>query len=80
MDLGLVGKRVIVTSSSKGIGFAIAKRFLEEGASVVISSHNETNLEEARRRLEVLGKVYAVKATCTILTREWSWSGREPNS
>ncbi|MCQ4407128.1 MAG: SDR family oxidoreductase [Sulfolobaceae archaeon] len=62
MDLGLVGKRVIVTSSSKGIGFAIAKRFLEEGASVVISSHNETNLEEARRRLEVLGKVYAVKA------------------
>ncbi|MGC9105246.1 MAG: SDR family oxidoreductase [Thermoprotei archaeon] len=62
MGLGLEGKRAIVTSSSKGIGFAIAKRFLEEGAHVVISSRNERNLSEAKARLEKIGRVYAVKA------------------
>ena len=62
MDLGIRGKKVIVTSSSKGLGFATAKRFLEEGAEVVISSHNEQNLEEARKKLSGLGKVVAIKA------------------
>lgn len=44
MDLGIKGKKVLVTAASKGIGFATAKRFLEEGARVIISSHDEKNL------------------------------------
>ena len=36
MDLELVGKNVIVTGGSRGIGFAIAKAFAEEGANVSI--------------------------------------------
>jgi len=65
MDLGIKDKKVIVTASSKGIGFATARRFLEEGAVVVISSHNEENLRRAYERLKDLGKVHAIKADLT---------------
>ncbi len=38
MDLGLVGKRVLVTGASQGIGKATVLGFLEEGADIVIVS------------------------------------------
>ncbi|ABP96212.1 MULTISPECIES: SDR family oxidoreductase [Metallosphaera] len=65
MDLGIRGKRVLVTASSKGIGFATAKRFLEEGAVVTISSHNLETLKSAYEKLRNLGQVYMVQADLT---------------
>lgn len=44
MKLGLAGKRVLITGSSRGIGLATAKAFLQEGASVIINSRNEAVL------------------------------------
>ena len=38
MDLQLAGKSVLVTGGSKGIGFATAKVFASEGASVILVS------------------------------------------
>ncbi|MCY0860416.1 MAG: SDR family oxidoreductase [Sulfolobaceae archaeon] len=62
MDLGIKNKKVIVTASSKGIGYAIAKRFLEEGAHVLISSHNEENLVKAYNNLKKISdNVYYMK-------------------
>ncbi|EWG08213.1 MAG: short-chain dehydrogenase/reductase SDR [Candidatus Aramenus sulfurataquae] len=65
MDLGIRNKRVIVTAASRGIGYATAKRFLEEGARVVISSHDENKLKEAYSKLREIGEVHYVKADLT---------------
>ena len=40
MDLGLSGKRVLITGGSRGIGFACARGFLGEGADVVIAARD----------------------------------------
>lgn len=47
MDLGLTGRRAIVTGGSKGIGFAIARELVAEGVSVAICSRNEAELNAA---------------------------------
>ena len=43
----LVNKVAVVTGSSAGIGFSIAKRLANEGANVIISSRKEENVEKA---------------------------------
>jgi short-subunit dehydrogenase len=47
----LVGKVVVVTGASMGIGEAIAKVFAEEGASVVLLSRDAGRAEAARLRI-----------------------------
>jgi NAD(P)-dependent dehydrogenase (short-subunit alcohol dehydrogenase family) len=42
VDLGLAGKRALVTGASKGIGLAITRALVREGARVVASSRRST--------------------------------------
>ena len=50
----LAGKKVLITAAAgTGIGFATAKRALEEGATVVISDWHERRLTEAAEQLGV---------------------------
>ena len=50
----LAGKRVLVTAAAgTGIGFATAKRCLEEGARVVVSDAHERRLGETAAELDV---------------------------
>ena len=65
MDLGLNGKRVLVTAASKGLGYASARAFLINGARVIVSSSNSENLKKAYESLKSLGEVYMVKADLT---------------
>ena len=52
MDLELIGKNVIVTGGSRGIGFAIAKAFAEEGANVSICARSANPLAAAETILK----------------------------
>ncbi|KAI5672957.1 hypothetical protein M9H77_13321 [Catharanthus roseus] len=49
------GKVAVVTASTQGIGFSIAKRLGFEGASVVISSRNQKNVDKAVETLRASG-------------------------
>ena len=71
MDLKLKNKKVFVSGSSRGIGFGIAKKFIEEGADVVINGRNEDKLNAAKISLEncrgVVGDVSKpIEASITI--------------
>lgn len=57
MDLGYQGKQVLVTGSSRGIGYAIAKSFYEQGASVILSSQDARRLDVARQQLLSSGQM-----------------------
>ncbi|KAJ5956332.1 hypothetical protein N7501_010611 [Penicillium viridicatum] len=51
----LAGRKCMVTGGTSGIGFAIAQRFLQEGAStIVLVGRSQTRLEEAAAKLEPL--------------------------
>ena len=52
MDLQLKGKTALVTGSSRGLGFAVARTLASEGANVIINGRNFENLEAARQRIE----------------------------
>ncbi|MGC2192566.1 MAG: SDR family oxidoreductase [Candidatus Dormiibacterota bacterium] len=51
MDLNLQGRRAVVTGGSKGLGAAIARELLAEGAVVAICSRNQDELEAAAEEL-----------------------------
>ena len=51
MELGLRNKSIIVTAASGGLGFSIAKMFVEEGANVCLSGRNPERVDNAVQRL-----------------------------
>jgi NAD(P)-dependent dehydrogenase (short-subunit alcohol dehydrogenase family) len=54
MDLGLRGKKALITGASKGIGRAVAEALAEEGCDVALASRTAADLDKARG--EIAGK------------------------
>ncbi|MEO8279175.1 MAG: SDR family oxidoreductase [Ideonella sp.] len=55
MDLMLNGRHVLITGGSKGIGFACALAFCQEGARVTLVARAPAGLEEAAAKLATQG-------------------------
>jgi 3-oxoacyl-[acyl-carrier protein] reductase len=51
MDLGLEGRRALVTAASKGIGFGIARALADEGAEVAVTSRSRDRIEAAAKAI-----------------------------
>jgi NAD(P)-dependent dehydrogenase (short-subunit alcohol dehydrogenase family) len=49
MDLGLTDKVAVVTGASKGIGLAVTRALLDEGAHVVAGARSSESLEGMQR-------------------------------
>jgi len=54
MDLQLKGKKVLVTGSTAGIGFASARAFSAESASVIINGRRQERVDTAIREIRKL--------------------------
>ena len=52
MDLGLKGRRALVTGASTGLGFAAALALANEGAELVINSSSSEKIEKAADTIE----------------------------
>jgi NAD(P)-dependent dehydrogenase (short-subunit alcohol dehydrogenase family) len=51
MDMQLTGKRAFISGSTQGIGYAIARGLLDEGASVTVNGRSPNRLRSAVERL-----------------------------
>ncbi|HTK00605.1 MAG TPA: SDR family NAD(P)-dependent oxidoreductase, partial [Bordetella sp.] len=70
MEISLQGRVAIVTGASKGLGLAIADRFVQCGADVLIAARNEQPLQAARDALQQrqAGRVRAI--ACDVSTAD----------
>jgi 3-oxoacyl-[acyl-carrier protein] reductase len=67
MELGLTGKRALVTGSSRGIGYAIAEALVAEGVRVALTARTAADVEAAADRLrEHGGDVVALTGDLTL--------------
>ncbi|MGY8994335.1 MAG: SDR family NAD(P)-dependent oxidoreductase, partial [Rhodospirillales bacterium] len=64
MDCRMDGRVALITGSSRGLGRAMALKFADAGADVVICSRREDELEKTRVEVEAAGagKVAAFQA------------------
>ncbi len=79
MDLGLAGKRALITGATKGIGRALAETLLAEGASVAICARTAADVDAAVAELSAKGKAVGgvVDAADGDSLRAWVASSAE---
>jgi NAD(P)-dependent dehydrogenase (short-subunit alcohol dehydrogenase family) len=79
MDLGLKGKRALITGATKGLGRAIAETLLAEGASVSICARTQADVDAAVAELSSRGVAIgqAIDAGNPESLRAWVASSAE---
>src|ERR1700744_3787298 len=64
--LRLRGTRVLITGGSSGIGFAVARRVVDAGGSVVLVGRNEAKLASAQIELGAAASILSVDVSDEI--------------
>ena len=71
MDLGLVGKSVLVAAASRGLGRASAELFAAEGAKVAICGRDESAITTAAEEIgRATGSRTVLPITADVSTTE----------
>lgn len=73
MDLGLAGKKALVTGSTKGLGRAIAETLLAEGASVAICARDADGVAAAVEEMSSMGQVIGSAVDAADLAQVEAW-------
>ncbi|WP_431041183.1 SDR family NAD(P)-dependent oxidoreductase [Streptomyces sp. P1-3] len=55
MDLGLMGRRALVTASSGGIGAQVVRRLVDEGCAVLVHGRDPVRTSEVAQQLRAAG-------------------------
>jgi 3-oxoacyl-[acyl-carrier protein] reductase len=82
MDLGLQGKRCLVTGGTKGLGLASARALLQEGARIMVVSRSEENVARACElfsdrgdrflaRKADLNDASEIESACSAMEKAW---------
>lgn len=82
MDLGLAGKRALITGGSHGIGLTTAKALASEGCDVAICSRSKERLAPAAESLRSFGTAViaepcdvhsgkAIQEFCDVIAEAW---------
>jgi NAD(P)-dependent dehydrogenase (short-subunit alcohol dehydrogenase family) len=67
MDLGLQGKRALITGASRGIGKAIAARFAAEGCNLYLTARAPALLESTQKDLRAQWPVEIKTHACDLM-------------
>ena len=82
MDLGLSGAKAVISGGSQGIGLAVAKELLREGASVSIAARRKEGVDAAVAETRRCATEYGFKAIFLspgcVNRRPWHHSHYDP--
>lgn len=70
MDLGISGRKALLTASSRGLGRACAEALAAEGVDVVINGLSQENLDAAAEAIEAAHGVEVIGVRADINTRQ----------
>lgn len=70
MHIDMAGRNAIITGGSKGLGLAIAEKFVRGGAKVILVARDPKTLDQARGQLDAIAKDHAITAACDVSTMD----------
>ena len=68
--MDLKGKTALITGGSKGIGYGVAEALVRKGMNVTLTARNQSEVEDAAKRLTEQGPGRALGLACNVRSHE----------